>query len=174
MRVALSSIPVHLSFKPCVFSQPPPAMIFCLLITCLINQLQLSLEYPFQAANVGDSAAVLWHTSDPPHKCEQLTTDHRISAPAERHRLRSIGIELTEGSDRLYGLNVARCLGDHYLKEFGFSATPSVSHVHKLPPDQSALLILASDGLWDVAAPSKVMEVRRFSPHPTQRMQEAS
>lgn len=102
---------------------------------------------------------MIWRQDEGFSNCRQITTDHRISSPEERKRLKSIGIDLAEGTSRLYGLNVARCLGDHYLKEFGFSAVPSVSEVVKLSPQESGLLVLASDGVWDVAEPSKVIEV---------------
>ena len=115
-----------------------------------------------QTANVGDSAAVLYRSSHAStEECEQLTGDHRVAAPAERQRLADLGIELKEGANRLYGLNLSRCLGDRFVKEedLGFSAVPAVSKVIKLPPQETALVVLASDGLWDVAKPTQVMEV---------------
>ena len=45
-----------------------------------------------------------------------LTADHRLTAPGERQRLAALGIQLSEGRTRLYGLNLARCLGDKFLK----------------------------------------------------------
>lgn len=59
---------------------------------------------------------------------------------------------------RLYGLNLARTLGDKFLKDenVGFSAVPYVSEAVTLPAGHSALLVIASDGLWDSAEPGAV------------------
>ena len=113
-----------------------------------------------QAANVGDSAAV-FAVDSKREAVQQLTADHRISNPDERARLANMGIALGDNRTRLYGLNVSRCLGDKFIKDedLGFSAVPYVSPVVKLGPEESGLLIIASDGLWDVAEPERVMEV---------------
>jgi serine/threonine protein phosphatase PrpC len=49
-------------------------------------------------------------------------------------------------------------LGDRYLKEqdVGFTAEPYVSEGLRLGPQDEALLVLASDGLWDVVAHERV------------------
>jgi serine/threonine protein phosphatase PrpC len=59
---------------------------------------------------------------------------------------------------RFYGLNIARMLGDRYLKEadVGFTAEPFVSEGVALGPCDEALLVVASDGLWDVVAQERV------------------
>ncbi len=46
----------------------------------------------------------------------QLTADHRLTSPGERERLAGLGVQLSDGRTRLYGLNLARCLGDKFLK----------------------------------------------------------
>lgn len=115
-----------------------------------------------QTANVGDSAAVFCESREVPGSgFNKLTVDHRISDPGEKRRLADLGIELGKNRTRLYGLNLSRCLGDHFIKsaDLGFTAVPSVSPVLKLGPRQSGLLVIASDGLWDVAEPGRVMEV---------------
>jgi protein phosphatase len=60
--------------------------------------------------------------------------------------------QLGDTTRRLYGLNLARALGDRFLKDedLGLSAEPSVSDVVHLPPASGALVLVASDGLWDV------------------------
>jgi serine/threonine protein phosphatase PrpC len=111
---------------------------------------------------VGDSTAVFCESrEDPGSGFNKLTVDHRISDPGEKRRLADLGIELGKNRTRLYGLNLSRCLGDHFIKsaDLGFTAVPSVSPVLKLGPRQSGLLVIASDGLWDVAEPGRVMEV---------------
>ncbi len=109
-----------------------------------------------QCANVGDSAALL---IDPETGSWQvLTEDHRLTNPAERERLTKNGIPLHSDSKRLYGLNLARALGDKFLKDedLGLSAEPAVSNVVSIPQNEGALLLVASDGLWDVLDPEKV------------------
>lgn len=73
-----------------------------------------------------------------------------------------MGIKLGTRSTRLYGLNLSRCLGDKFLKDgdLGLSAAPHVSHVVRLPPRASGLVVLASDGLWDVASAARAVAVR--------------
>jgi protein phosphatase len=48
-----------------------------------------------------------------------------------------------------------------YLKEedVGFSATPHVSTAHLVRPGTSAIVIIASDGLWDVVSPDRAAQV---------------
>ena len=69
------------------------------------------------------------------------------------------------GRTRLYGLNLSRCLGDKFLKDedLGLSAQPYVSRVVRLQPNQRAVAIIASDGLWDVADGARALEVALFS-----------
>jgi hypothetical protein len=53
---------------------------------------------------------------DPPARF--LTVEHKVTAPAERERLaRDHGVVLGEGVTRLYGLALARALGDSFLKQ---------------------------------------------------------
>lgn len=115
-----------------------------------------------QTANVGDSAAVFCKSdADPREGYLKLTKDHRIPDPDEKKRLADLGIELGKNRTRLYGLNLSRCLGDKYIKgaDLGFTAVPHVSSVARLAPHEAGMLVVASDGLWDVADPGRVMEV---------------
>lgn len=112
-----------------------------------------------QAANVGDSAVVF---SDGIHKeGVQMTADHRLTNPDERHRLAEMGIHLGEDRTRLYGLNLSRCLGDKFLKDedLGLSAHPHISSVIKVAPDQTGTVLMASDGLWDVTDAQRVLQI---------------
>lgn len=107
-------------------------------------------EVCLQVANVGDSAALLVDPETSEFEC--LTEDHRLSNPTERRRLAETGIPLSGGTRRLYGLNLARALGDKFLKveDLGLSAEPYVSDVSMVGNDRGAIVIIASDGLWDV------------------------
>lgn len=104
-----------------------------------------------QAANVGDSSALWIEVAT--GAARELTEDHRLSNQSERRRLSEMGIELSKESNRLYGLNLSRGLGDVFLKEedMGLSAEPYVGPVVRCPPAQGGLVLIASDGLWDVA-----------------------
>lgn len=85
-----------------------------------------------------------------------LTEDHRIAGnPTEAARLTAKNHNVPGGvSTRLYGLNIARMLGDRFLKEqdVGFTAEPYISEGIVLGPDDEAVLLVASDGLWDVVS----------------------
>lgn len=107
-------------------------------------------EVRMQAANVGDSSALLIDPANGTWKV--LTEDHRLTNPAERDRLVRTGIPLNDTSRRLYGLNLARALGDRFLKDedLGLSAEPHVCDIQIIARDQGALILVASDGLWDV------------------------
>ncbi|GLI63257.1 hypothetical protein VaNZ11_006159 [Volvox africanus] len=101
-----------------------------------------------QSANVGDSSAVLVNFSR--GTWSKLTEDHRIASSAsERQRLAAMGHMVR---NRLYGLNISRMLGDRFLKEedLGFLAEPYVSMAAQVGPRDHAVLVVASDGLWDV------------------------
>lgn len=143
-------------------------------------------EIAIRAANVGDSMAYMAYMAnvgaadvadvadvanagDAAEKTEDailtLTQDHRLSNPEERGRLQSHGV-IPEGESntyRLYGLNLARALGDRFLKDedLGLSAEPHVSDVITLGDDQEALIVIASDGLWDVISADDAMALAR-------------
>ncbi|BDA43319.1 probable protein kinase and PP2C-like domain-containing protein at C-terminar half [Coccomyxa sp. Obi] len=124
--------------------------------TAILAWLDAQGSVCLQAANVGDSAAyfarVPVRRSCAPHIL-QLTGDHRYTNPKERERLAGMGIRMGPKRTRLYGLNLSRCLGDKFLKDqdLGLSAVPHVSDVVCLEPAASGVVVLASDGLWDVA-----------------------
>lgn len=63
----------------------------------------------------------------------------------------------------MYGLNLARGLGDKFLKEedLGFSAEPYVSPLWRVPRKEARILLIASDGLWDVADYPEIVALAR-------------
>jgi protein phosphatase PTC1 len=108
------------------------------------------------AANVGDSSAVL--VSDT--KVEQLTYDHKATDKAEMMRVQSAGGSIYRG--RLRGtLALTRSLGDHCLKEHGLSAEPTI--VRKVLTPNDMMLVVASDGIWDVVSPMDLKAYKGFS-----------
>lgn len=72
-----------------------------------------------------------------------------------------IGIRMKTNHNRLYGLNLSRCLGDKFLKneDLGLSAEPFVSPTLRFEPGQRGVALIASDGLWDVMEPPAAMQV---------------
>lgn len=112
-----------------------------------------------QAANVGDSAALF--ISPATGAGSPITEDHRLSNPRERERLQNLGIQVTKDTRRLYGLNLARGLGDKFLKDedLGLSAEPFVSSVLRVLPQEGGMLLIASDGLWDFADTQAVTDI---------------
>lgn len=111
------------------------------------------------AANVGDSSVVC---ADFKRMMKtHLTDDHRVTNAVENHRLTSTGALLTHNGTRLMGLNLSRSIGDKALKNLnaGFLAVPYVSKVYSVAPTDSLLLLLASDGLWDVTTTTAVVQV---------------
>lgn len=117
---------------------------------------QVGEERYLQAANVGDSTAFLKRRDE----VICLTKDHKPTETEEKQRLVASGIEILENSTRIGGLAVSRALGDHFLKneKLGVIAEPYVSPSFKLL-DTDSLLIVATDGLWDVMSGEKAMEI---------------
>ena len=54
-------------------------------------------------------------------------------------------------------LNYSRAFGGKDLKMFGLSVEPDISHFEITPEDK--LVLLASDGLWDVINPRAACEI---------------
>ena len=56
---------------------------------------------------------------------------------------------------------VSRAFGDHYMKGEGVPllADPSVSPTFFTSDEEESLVILASDGLWDVISPQQAVEL---------------
>ncbi|CAN6482024.1 unnamed protein product [Victoria cruziana] len=110
-----------------------------------------------QCANVGDSACIFNIDG-----CQVvMTEDHRLTSESERTRLTEMGGPLRDGETRLCGLNIARMLGDKFLKEqdLRFSSLPYISQVLHITRTSKAFALLASDGLWDVLSVKKVNQL---------------
>ncbi|XP_068331577.1 protein phosphatase 2C 70-like [Pyrus communis] len=110
-----------------------------------------------QCANLGDSACVM----NVDGKLIKMTEDHRISSYGERLRIQETGAPLKEGETRLCGLNLARMLGDKFLKQQDsrFSCEPYISQVVHINRTSNAFAIMASDGLWDVISAKKAIQL---------------
>ncbi|CAH8365314.1 unnamed protein product [Eruca vesicaria subsp. sativa] len=111
-----------------------------------------------QCANLGDSACVINHDG----RYTQMTEDHRVTSLTERRRIQEAGLSLRDKETRIFGINLARMLGDKFPKQQDarFSAEPYISEPLRI--DQSskdAFAVLASDGLWDVVTPKKAVQL---------------
>ncbi|ESW29154.1 hypothetical protein PHAVU_002G047600 [Phaseolus vulgaris] len=110
-----------------------------------------------QCANVGDSTCIMSLNG----KQIKMTEDHKITNYSERLRIEETGEPLKEGETRLYGINLARMLGDKFLKQQDtrFSSEPYISEVVHIDQASKAFAILASDGLWDVISVKKAIQL---------------
>lgn len=110
-----------------------------------------------QCANVGDSACVI----DIDGNLIKMTEDHRVTSYSERLRIKEIGEALKDGETRLCGLNLARMLGDKFLKQQDgrFSSEPYISQVVHIDKANRAFALMASDGLWDVISMKKSVQL---------------
>ncbi|CAF2369211.1 protein phosphatase 2C 70 [Brassica napus] len=111
-----------------------------------------------QCANLGDSACVI----NLDGRYIQMTEDHRVASLTERRRIQEAGLSLRDNETRIFGINLARMLGDKFPKQHDgrFSAEPYISEPLRI--DQSnkdVFAVLASDGLWDVVSPSKAVQL---------------
>ncbi|GMJ01864.1 kinase associated protein phosphatase, ROOT ATTENUATED GROWTH 1 [Hibiscus trionum] len=110
-----------------------------------------------QCANVGDSACFM----NVDGKQIKMTEDHKISSYSERLRMEGTGEPLKDGETRLCGLNLARMLGDKFLKQQDsrFSSEPYISQVVRINKASGAFALLASDGLWDVISFKRAIQL---------------
>ncbi|EEF45364.1 protein phosphatase 2C 70 [Ricinus communis] len=110
-----------------------------------------------QCANVGDSACVMKLDE----KQIKMTEDHRVASDSERLRINKMGEPLRDGETRLSGLNLARMLGDKFLKQQDarFSSEPYISKAVHIDQASSAFALLASDGFWDVISVKKAVQL---------------
>ncbi|GKV38534.1 hypothetical protein SLEP1_g46438 [Rubroshorea leprosula] len=110
-----------------------------------------------QCANVGDSACII----DVDGQQIKMTEDHKITSHSERLRIQESGEPLKEGETRLCGLNLARMLGDKFVKQQDsrFSSEPYISPAMHINKTSGAFALLASDGFWDVISVKKAVQL---------------
>eukprot|EP01013_Petalomonas_cantuscygni_P004478 TRINITY_DN14849_c0_g1_i1.p1 TRINITY_DN14849_c0_g1~~TRINITY_DN14849_c0_g1_i1.p1 ORF type:complete len:160 (-),score=38.03 TRINITY_DN14849_c0_g1_i1:23-502(-) len=108
-----------------------------------------------------------------------LTVDHKPDTPTERARIEGSGgsvayladsnykpfirggdfLERKARGEKVYQLQYSRAFGGKDLKPFGLSCDPDVTQV-QLSGDHR-VLIIASDGLWDVCSDADAVEIAR-------------
>ncbi|CAM8975056.1 unnamed protein product [Rhodiola kirilowii] len=110
-----------------------------------------------QCGNVGDSACIMSVDGN----LIKMSEDHRVTSLNERERIKQIGESLKDGETRLCGLNLARMLGDKFLKEQDarFSSEPYVSQVVCIDRETETFVLLASDGFGDVIGAKKAIQL---------------
>ncbi|GAA0152746.1 protein phosphatase [Lithospermum erythrorhizon] len=110
-----------------------------------------------QCGNVGDSACFI----NIDGKQIKMTEDHRITSYSERLRIQATGRPLRDGETRLCGLNLARVLGDKFLKQQDdrISSEPYISEVVYINQASKAFAVIASDGFWDVITVKKASQL---------------
>jgi len=106
-------------------------------------------------ANAGDCQCHLWRGDE--LLC--LTEEHTAALPSERARVEAAGAEVSATADgklRVGGIiQVTRCIGDRPLRKLGLTSEPQLHSFTPTADDKA--LILASDGLWDVMPPARVL-----------------
>lgn len=113
----------------------------------------LSLRRVLYTANAGDARAVLCRGG----KAVRLTYDHKGADRQEAKRIQDAGGFVL--NNRVNGvLAVTRSLGDSSMKDFVVGA-PYTSETVLSQNDE--FLILACDGLWDVATDQKAVDLIR-------------
>ena len=126
-------------------------------------------------AHVGDSKACIARLTGDTVQPEWLTVDHKPNMPQELARIERAGGSLARlhgnkpyirggdfharqaAGDHPKQLNYSRAFGGKDLKRYGLIADPDVSQFHINPDDK--LVILASDGLWDVLNPKVACDI---------------
>ncbi|KAI8474166.1 MAG: CDC45-like protein-domain-containing protein [Monoraphidium minutum] len=106
-------------------------------------------------AHCGDSRAVLCRKG----AAIALTADHKPDRRDEAARVRASGgrVVFKAGSHRVMGLlAMSRALGDHFLRPYVI-ADPEITSFRRSPDDE--LLVLATDGLWDVFAAQEAVDL---------------
>eukprot|EP00808_Paulinella_micropora_P001550 g30255.t1 len=113
-------------------------------------------------ANLGDSRAVLCRGG----KAVVLSYDHVVKDAAEKELIIQRGGKVGRNNKLGYCLALSRALGDRSLHQYGLSTEPFISEV--LLGRYDELLLLASDGVWDVFSSQQGVDfVRELIYHPT-------
>eukprot|EP00928_Gymnodinium_smaydae_P040308 TRINITY_DN2734_c0_g1_i3.p1 TRINITY_DN2734_c0_g1~~TRINITY_DN2734_c0_g1_i3.p1 ORF type:complete len:649 (-),score=118.28 TRINITY_DN2734_c0_g1_i3:113-1999(-) len=138
---------------------------------CLLLPEQLLL-----VAHVGDSRAVFAsrQLNGGAWRVTALTRDHKPDLPGERQRIESTGGQVLivgngqHQTSRVVtpqqswpSINMSRSLGDLHAHSQGLSAVAEVYVGPRAwnPREEQAVLIIGSDGLWDVITPDEAVDI---------------
>jgi len=127
-------------------------------------------------ANAGDSLGMIQYSSSDQgsdhgsdHSSDHvkyMSIDHKVDNPIETKRITSAGgtILYSSGMGRVSGtLNLARSLGDFYLKEWVISDP----FIRSESLQKIRYIFLASDGIWDVMDKIKIQNLLKDVTHQT-------
>lgn len=134
-----------------------------------------------RCAFLGDSMAV-WgkrKSKGAPWNVQTMTDIHRADRPDEAQRIEAAGGTVqppgTDGEtcSRLltpeWNLAVSRSLGDFYAARYGLSHKPEMTEPLELEPGWEHLVLICSDGIWDVIPPAQAVAfVGKFRPEEAQ------
>ena len=112
---------------------------------CCIIHYKKNDEDRLWVINVGDSRAIKCNKYN---IAEQLSQDHKPSAPEERKRIESLGGKIDfDGIDwRVKNLSLSRAFGDNDCHPY----VTYIPQIYDQPLSNDKFIILACDGLWDI------------------------
>ena len=125
-------------------------------IVCLLDDTHIHV------AHVGDSRAVLYGASS----WQALTTETTVAnfASTEGQRIAD-GKGRVDGQGNVWygpvGISMTRALGDAVMLQAGVVPTPIVQSFPRDDDDKNRILVLATDGIWDVLDNDCVGEIVR-------------
>lgn len=126
-------------------------------------------------AHIGDSKACIARMKENVIQPEWLTVDHKPNMPNELRRIEENGGSLAwlhgnkpyirggdffprqQKNEHPKQLNYSRAFGGKDLKMYGLSCEPDINHFEIGEEDK--LLLIASDGLWDVLHPKLACDI---------------
>jgi len=111
-------------------------------------------------AHSGDARAVLVNVKG---DVKIATKDHKALNREERLRIQRLGGYITENGRVCGNVAVARSLGDKAYQPFVSSIPELTSYSLKQNADETHMLILACDGVWDVLSNEEVAIIVRNS-----------
>ena len=108
-------------------------------------------------ANCGDSMAMVLDKDGGVH---MMSHEHKVESEKERIQQAGGLVTYHDGVARIFGqLNLSRALGDADLKDYVISDP----YLDSFPIHDAAVIIMASDGLWDVYKPTLLhKEIRMY------------
>uniref|UniRef100_A0A7S2KY46 PPM-type phosphatase domain-containing protein n=1 Tax=Zooxanthella nutricula TaxID=1333877 RepID=A0A7S2KY46_9DINO len=135
-----------------------------------------------RTAFLGDSIAVHASraSSSSAWEVSVLTDIHRPDRPDEEERIKAAGggvlpagFSCPGSPSRLitpeWGLAMSRSFGDFHCVKYGLSHKPEFSSAVELRPDAEHLVLICSDGIWDVIPPAQAAAfVGKFRPDEAQ------
>eukprot|EP00300_Choanocystis_sp_HF-7_P003393 c12601_g1_i2.p1 GENE.c12601_g1_i2~~c12601_g1_i2.p1 ORF type:complete len:312 (+),score=61.03 c12601_g1_i2:225-1160(+) len=136
--------------------------------TCVLAYLQ---KGRIICANAGDSRCVIGYRSG---KIVELSHDHKPDNPDERKRILQAGgrVEAMRGPMNDYigpqrvwvgremfpGLAMSRSIGDSIAQSVGVTSNPEIVE-HEVTFDDSPVMVLASDGVWEFIESKEALEL---------------